>query len=53
MKEESEKLSKFKGFKEKMESDLDKKVRCLHTDNEIEYVSHDFDMYLKKQKIRR
>jgi hypothetical protein len=47
----SETLSKFKEFKEKVESDLDKNVRCLRTDNGREYISHDFDTYLKKHKI--
>jgi Integrase core domain len=52
-KKKSEILSKFKEFKEKVESDLDKKVRCLCTDNGREYISHDFDTYLKKHKIQR
>jgi transposase InsO family protein len=53
MKEKSETLSKFKKFKEKVESDVDKKIQCLHTDNGREYVSHEFDTYLKKHKIQR
>jgi transposase InsO family protein len=53
MKEKSETLSRFKEFKEKVESDVDKKIQCLRTDNGREYVSHEFDTYLKKHKIRR
>ena len=36
-----------------MESELNKKVKCLRTDNGREYVSHEFDAYLKEHKIRR
>jgi transposase InsO family protein len=53
MKEKSEALSKFKEFKEKVESELDKKVRCIRTDNGREYVSREFDAYLKNYKIQR
>jgi Integrase core domain/GAG-pre-integrase domain len=53
MKEKSETLSKFKEFKEKIESDVDKKIQCLRTDNGREYISHEFDTYLKKHKILR
>jgi transposase InsO family protein len=53
MKEKSETLSKFKKFKEKVESDVNKKIQCLCTDNGREYVSHEFDTYLKKHKIQR
>ncbi|RVX10692.1 Retrovirus-related Pol polyprotein from transposon TNT 1-94 [Vitis vinifera] len=33
MKEKSETFSKFKEFKEMMEAEVDKRIRCLRTDN--------------------
>ena len=53
MKEKSEALSKFKQFRENAESELNKKVRCLRTDNGREYVNYEFDSYLKEHKIKR
>jgi transposase InsO family protein len=53
MKEKSKTLSKFKELKEKVESDIDKRIQYLYTDNEREYVSHEFNTYLKKHKIQR
>lgn len=53
MKEKSETLSKFKEFKEKVESELRKSIWCLRINNEREYVSREFDTYLNEHKIRR
>jgi hypothetical protein len=53
MKENFKTLSKFKEFKEKVENNHYKKVWCLYTNNGREYVSYDFDTYLKKHKIWR
>jgi hypothetical protein len=49
----SETLSKFNESREKVESDLDKKIWCLCTNNGREYVSYEFDIYLKKYNIQR
>jgi hypothetical protein len=48
-----ETLSKFKEFKEKTKNDFYKKIRYLCTDNGREYLSHDFETYLKRHKIQR
>lgn len=53
MKEKSEALQRFKEFKSKAESDLQKKVKCLRTDNGGEYSSREFAEYLKEYNIRR
>lgn len=47
MKEKSETLSKFKEFKEKVESDLNMKIWCLYTNNGREYIPHEFNTYLE------
>ena len=53
MKEKSEALSKFKEFKEMVKKEVDRKIRCLHTDNGGEYTSHEFSKYLQDCKIHR
>ena len=53
MKEKSEAFTKFNEFKEKIEGELNMNIQCLRTDNEREYLSSDFTMYIKKHKIRR
>jgi transposase InsO family protein len=53
MKAKSETLSKFKEFREKVESKFNKKIRCLRTDNGGEYTSDEFSDYLKNCGIRR
>ena len=42
MKEKFETFSKFKEFKEMMEAEVDKRIRCLRTDNGGEYTSDEF-----------
>ncbi|KAL4355035.1 hypothetical protein GQ457_06G000650 [Hibiscus cannabinus] len=53
MKEKSETFTKFREFKEKIESELDEKIMCLRTDNGKEYLSTEFTIYLQEHKIRR
>ena len=53
MKEKSEVFTKFKEFKKKIDGELNMKIQCLRTDNEREYLSNEFTIYLKKHKIRR
>ncbi|KAL4272543.1 hypothetical protein GQ457_13G024990 [Hibiscus cannabinus] len=53
MKEKSETFTKFREFKEKVESELDEKIMCLRTDNGKEYLSTEFTIYLQEHKIRR
>jgi hypothetical protein len=53
MKEKLETFLKFKEFKEKVEGELDMKIKCLRTDNGKEYLSNEFTNYLKENKIRR
>jgi transposase InsO family protein len=53
IKEKSETFLKFKEFKEKVEGELDMKIKCLGTDNGKEYLSNEFSNYLKENKIRR
>ena len=40
MKEKSEALSKFKEFKEMVEKEVDRRIRCLRTDNGGEYTPY-------------
>ncbi|KAL5753796.1 hypothetical protein ACOSP7_022016 [Xanthoceras sorbifolium] len=52
MKEKSETFSKFKEFKEVVEGEVEKKIRCLRTDNGGEYSSGEFSQYLRECQIR-
>ncbi|KAL4282412.1 hypothetical protein GQ457_03G013080 [Hibiscus cannabinus] len=52
MKEKSETFTKFREFKEKIESELDEKIMCLRTVNGKEYLSTEFTIYLQEHKIR-
>jgi len=45
-KEKSEAIDKFKEFKNKVESGVGHKIKCLRTDNRGEYTSHEFFEYL-------
>ena len=44
-------LSVFKQFQVSVESETEKKIKCLHTDNGGEYIGP-FDAYCKEQGIR-
>ena len=52
MKEKSETLAKFKEFKLMVESEVESKIQCLHTDNGGEYISDELLSYLVQCKIR-
>ncbi|KAJ0771566.1 putative RNA-directed DNA polymerase [Helianthus annuus] len=53
MKEKSEVFCKFKEFEVDAELMTGCKVKCLRSDNGGEYVSAEFDNYLKRKLIRR
>lgn len=52
MKEKSETFSKFKEFKEMTEAEVDKRIRCLRTDNGGEYTSDEFFYFLRECRVR-
>lgn len=52
MKEKSDTFSKFKEFRESIEGEVEKKIRCLRTDNGGEYSSIEFSQYLRECRIR-
>ena len=47
MKEKLETLYKFKEFREKVESEVGKNIRCLRMDNGGEHTSDEFSDYLQ------
>jgi len=53
IKEKSEALYKFKEFKNKVESKVGHKIKCLRMDNGGEYTSYKFITYLQAHTIRR
>ena len=46
MKEKSKALSKFKEFKDTIEKEVNKMIKCLRTDNGGEYTLYEFSKYL-------
>jgi transposase InsO family protein len=46
LKVELDVLDKFKVFREKVKSEIGKKIKCLRTDNGVEYMSDEFSDYL-------
>ena len=52
MTEKSETFSKFKEFKEMTEVEVDKRIRCLCTDNGGEYTSDEFFYFLRECRVR-
>jgi len=53
MKEKSETLDKFKELKNKVETEVGHKIKCLHTDNGREYTSDELFEYLQAHRIQR
>jgi len=53
IKEKLEAPDKFKEFKNKVETEVGHKIKCLHTDNEGKYTSDEFFEYLQAHRIRR
>jgi len=51
VKEKSEALDKCKEFKNKAESEVGHKIKCLHTNNMREYTSNEFFEYLRVHRI--
>jgi len=49
----SKTLDKFKEFKNKVETEVGHKIKCLDIDNEGEYASNEFFEYLQAYRIRR
>ena len=52
MKKKSEQAQIFKDLQNQLERQHDRKIKILLSDNGGEYVSHDFDGYLKSQGIQ-
>ncbi|KAJ0546766.1 putative RNA-directed DNA polymerase [Helianthus annuus] len=53
MKTKAEVFEKFKLFEAEAERETGHKVGCLRSDNGGEYLSYEFDNYLKQRRIRR
>jgi hypothetical protein len=51
LKEKKEVLSKFRKFKNLVEKQSEYNLKCLRTNRRGEYISHDFDVYLKKMVL--
>ena len=52
LKEKYEVFEKFKEFQYTLENDIRRKIKCLRMDNEGEYMSREFNDYLKEKMIR-
>ncbi len=52
LKEKSDAFSKFKKFKEKVEKELDKNIRCLRMGNGGEYTLVKFMQFLQQCKLK-
>ena len=48
-----EALAKFKEWKEAVESHTEKRIKCLRTDNGLEYCNNQFDELCRKSGIKR
>ncbi|KAL0433337.1 UNVERIFIED_CONTAM: Retrovirus-related Pol polyprotein from transposon TNT 1-94 [Sesamum latifolium] len=53
LKEKSEALSKFVDFKDTVEKEFGKKIKCLHSDNGGEFMSNDFFQFCNDHGIQR
>ena len=53
IKEKSEVFHKFQEFRNKVEGEIDLKIRCLRANNGGEYTSNEFSTYLKNANIRK
>lgn len=53
LKHKDEVFEKFREFKDTVERELGRKIKCLRTDNGGEYTSNEFNNYLKEFNIRR
>lgn len=53
LKHKSEALEAFKNFKNKVEKQTGKKVKCLQSDNGLEYINNSFKKFLDDQGITR
>ena len=51
LKHKDEAFEKFRKFKDTVERELGRKIKCLHTDNIEEYTSNEFNNYLKECNI--
>ena len=52
LKQKNEQEHKFKEFKEMYEKDVSWKIKCLRSDNGLEYLSNDFREYLRLNGIK-
>ena len=53
MKDKSEAFSKFQEWCSEVESEKSSHLKCLRTDNGLEFLSSEFDKYCKKKGIKR
>jgi Reverse transcriptase (RNA-dependent DNA polymerase)./Integrase core domain. len=53
LKRKSEAFEAFKDFKKLVENQKERKLKCLQSDNGTEYLSKEFDEYLRKHGIKR
>ena len=53
LKTKYEVFSKFREWKVETEKKTDKKIKCLRTDNELEFCNRHFDEYYKQSGIKR
>ena len=53
LKEKSEAFNTFKNWCTEVELEKGCKVKCLRTDNGLEYVSREFDNFCKERRIKR
>ena len=53
MQYKSETFAKFKLWKDKVENQTEKKVKCLRTDNGIEYTNDEFMDFCEQHGIKR
>lgn len=51
MENKAEVLEKFKEYKNRVENELNAKIKCLRSDNGTEYINRAFDIYLKSSGI--
>ena len=52
LKEKSEAFDKFKIFRNRVENESSMKIKCLRSDRGGEFTSNEFNMFVKKIKLK-